>query len=495
MLRCVVALIGLLLTAAMASAQIPGGGGVIVGQPITGTCPNTYVVYSNNGLVGCQAGGSSSLTVGTTPISGSCTNGYVLYNNAGVLGCENAAGGGNVNNSGTPTNGQIAQWTNATTIQGLATTGSGSAVLATSPTVSGLTVTGSLTATGLVTVADIATQATNTILGNATAGTASPTALAVGTCSAAGSALNWTTNTGFGCNTSITAAVAPWSGITGTPTTLTGYGITSPLPVAQGGTAAASASITAFNNITGFTASGTTGTTSTNLVFSTSPALVTPTLGVASGTSLALGGCTIGSNVFCVTGVSFMNGATVVGANLTVNAGNYFKPNFIAPVSDSAAAIQFYKADGATAVLTLNTTANLVIVNAIASDATHTDTTVCQDTTTHGLYAGSGTVGICLGTSGAQFKTAFAPLTAGIDEIIRLPLWNYRYLPGYGDGGARLQYGLTAQDVEQVIPDLIGSHDKDGEPINYDWGAMVFVSMRAIQQLKSEIDDLRRRVR
>jgi hypothetical protein len=45
------------------------------------------------------------------------------------------AGGGNVSNVGTPTNLQIAQWTSATTIQGLATTGTGNAVLATSPTI------------------------------------------------------------------------------------------------------------------------------------------------------------------------------------------------------------------------------------------------------------------------------------------------------------------------------------------------------------------------
>lgn len=52
----------------------------------------------------------------------------------------------------------------------------------------------------------LATQATNTVVGNATSGTAVPTALAVGTCSTAASALKWTTNTGFGCNTSIDAA-------------------------------------------------------------------------------------------------------------------------------------------------------------------------------------------------------------------------------------------------------------------------------------------------
>lgn len=65
------------------------------------------------------------------------------------------------------------------------------------------------------------------------------------------------------------------------------------LPVANGGTNASSASITAFNNITGYTATGATGTTSTNLVFSTSPSLVTPvistTLGVGGATPAASG--------------------------------------------------------------------------------------------------------------------------------------------------------------------------------------------------------------
>jgi hypothetical protein len=59
-------------------------------------------------------------------------------------------------------------------------------------------------------------------------------------------------------------------------------GVTGVLPVANGGTNASSASITAFNNITGYTASGSTGTTSTNLVFSTSPTLITPALGTPS---------------------------------------------------------------------------------------------------------------------------------------------------------------------------------------------------------------------
>jgi hypothetical protein len=60
------------------------------------------------------------------------------------------------------------------------------------------------------------------------------------------------------------------------------------LPVANGGTNASSASITAFNNITGYTASGATGTTSTKLVFSAVPSFDT-TIGVGAATASASG--------------------------------------------------------------------------------------------------------------------------------------------------------------------------------------------------------------
>src|SRR3984885_935747 len=67
--------------------------------------------------------------------------------------------------------------------------------------------------------------------------------------------------------------------------------LASALPVNQGGTAATSASITAFNNITGLSAASTTGTTSTNLVLSASPtftgAVVAPSVQPASDSTTA----------------------------------------------------------------------------------------------------------------------------------------------------------------------------------------------------------------
>lgn len=79
--------------------------------------------------------------------------------------------------------------------------------------------------------------------------------------------------------------------------------ISGTLPVANGGTNASSASITAFNNITGYSASGATGTTTTNLVFSTSPSITTPTL--AGDVNLSTG--------------NIIQGTAAKGINFTAN--------------------------------------------------------------------------------------------------------------------------------------------------------------------------------
>lgn len=115
------------------------------------------------------------------------------------------------NGTGLPIAGIAGLGTGVATSLGVAVTGSGGSVLATSPTISGLTVTGSLTATGLVTTADLATQAANTVLANVTGSTASPTAFAMPTCNTASSALNWTPATGFTCNASVTQTAAAFA--------------------------------------------------------------------------------------------------------------------------------------------------------------------------------------------------------------------------------------------------------------------------------------------
>jgi len=85
------------------------------------------------------------------------------------------------------------------------------------------------------------------------------------------------------------------------------------LPVANGGTNASTASITSFNNITGYTASGATGTTSTNLVFSTSPSITTPTL--VGNATLSTGNVVQGT---AAKGIDFSANTPAAGKTSTV---------------------------------------------------------------------------------------------------------------------------------------------------------------------------------
>ena len=120
----------------------------------------------------------------------------------------------------------------------------------------------------------------------------------------------WTTVTGTGTVTSVAATVPAFLSVTGSPITAAGTLALaysgSALPVANGGTNAITASIASFNNITGYTAAGATGTTSTNLVFSESPAL-TGTVAVA--TKILVGGPTSSTS---------LSGAQIFGDSSTV---------------------------------------------------------------------------------------------------------------------------------------------------------------------------------
>lgn len=102
-------------------------------------------------------------------------------------------------------------------------------------------------------------------------------------------------NGGTGATTLAAAGIAPLASPTFTGT------VTIPTPFTLGAVSVTSTG-TQLNYLAA--ATGTTGTTSTNLVFSTSPTLVTPVLGVASATSLATSAITSPSGDFTLTGAT-----------------------------------------------------------------------------------------------------------------------------------------------------------------------------------------------
>ncbi len=67
---------------------------------------------------------------------------------------------------------------------------------------------------------------------------------------------------------------------------------------------------------------------------------------------------------------------------------------------------------------------------------------------------------------------------------------NYFYKAGWGDGGAREQYGFLAEDVVNAIPKLV-ANDNAGRPNSVDILGMVPVLVRAIQEQQAEIEALK----
>lgn len=157
-------------------------------------------------------------------------------------------------------------------------------------------------------------------------------------------------------------------------------------------------------------------------------------------------------------------------------------------VKRSATAVEFRLADDSASTSFVASTG---ILNAIGSDATHTDGTVCVDSGSGQLYKGSGTIGICLGTSSARYKHGIQQSDLGLARITKLKPISYFYNKGYGDDGSLRHLGFTAEDVAKVLPEVVGL-DKDGRPNSVDMVALIPVLTNALQELNARVEKLER---
>lgn len=112
-----------------------------------------------------------------------------------------------------------------------------------------------------------------------------------------------------------------WSLITGTPTTLAGYGITN--------------GQTTLTDSAGLAAALSDETGTGLAVFNNTPTLVTPVLGAATGTSVVLtGGITTGNTTLHTTTTNLTNGAAAAVGTLT-NAPAAGNPTKWIPINDN----------------------------------------------------------------------------------------------------------------------------------------------------------------
>jgi hypothetical protein len=296
-----------------------------------------------------------------------------------------------------------------------------------------------------IVLGNIAQIATNTILGNSTNAAANISALSIGSCSSSASALIWTTNTGFGCNTIIAAS-----------TVTTNANLTGP--------------ITSVGNATSVAAQTGTGST---FVMQASPTLTTPNIGAAAGTVLTL--------------TNSSGGGTFVGATSGTNAQYLQLQNtsgaFILGVDSSVGGNLFVTGTAAyETVLTTQTATGLTLAPALTKRFRFSGTDFAAlsigNTITPGQtggIVGTTTNNEAQAGSFGQFITARCPgpaTTATITVTIASPAvvtWTSHPFSGtsprfdacpvvFTTGGA-LPTGITAATNYWVIPTTISGNN------------------------------------
>jgi hypothetical protein len=273
------------------------------------------------------------------------------------------------------------------------------------------------------------------------------------------------------------------SGFAGNAIDLHANGGASIFSVNSAGAISTSSTITATGNIT--SAGNLLAAGSGQIRFNSSGIITSP-----AANSIQIGPTTSGASAAQTLSFNSGAGTNIAGSDDTFQAskgsGTAAQGRFIFTVGATTTSGSGYGANLTPMTMGDGLGAATVFLNSIVTDATHTDSSVCQDTTTHGLYFGSGTLGICLGTSSIRFKKNVVPMVDGLKQIEGLKPVNFNYNDNHHGDPKKLQYGFIAEQAVDVLPNLVGK-DSKGKINTFDYMGLVPVLVKAVQQQQVEI--------
>jgi endosialidase-like protein len=416
--------------------------------------------------------GAISATGGITAASGTIT---------GSLTASNLHSLGNVNADGalTATSGTITGTLTTSTLHSLGNVSADGALTAASGIITGTLTTSTLHSLGNVSADGTLTAASGTITGSLTASTLH----SLGNVSADGT---------------LTAASGTITGAL-TASTLHSLGNVS----ADGALTAASGTITGsltastvgvIGNLTSGSLNTTTLGVSGNI---TSGSLNTTTLG-ASGNATVSGNITSGSlntTTLGVSGSATVSGNQGVSGTLTVNglanAGSYQINGaaFAAHGSDGAGPFNaIYDGQGGVALALYGTGGSYY-----RCDNAHAFT---NRAATVNIVRFQVTDGVCQNASGSwstlsdeALKENVQPYNAGLQALLALEPVSFRYTENAPFGAGQKHYGLIAQEVEAVLPEMVGRFD-DTDYRTLMPGHLVFVLLNAVKELEVRLAQL-----
>lgn len=110
--------------------------------------------------------------------------------------------------------------------------------------------------------------------------------------------------------------------------------------------------------------------------------------------------------------------------------------------------------------------------------------------------------GIFTDNSDKRVKKEIQPLSSGLETINKLNPIEYKYNGKGGTPNGVLQYGLLAQDLQEVLPDLIHKRTtklnptdkREVELLTIDSKSLLYVLMQGIKELSQKVKDLEKSI-